>query len=104
MDIGFDHKNMGIERSDRRGGSGRPDWHALRERLLAGRAARLALGDAAQPRATLAWGSFDCSSARLVAAFGKGSAAVNPIASGDGNRGGGNEVPVAGSSTTGDRG
>ena len=64
------------------GGDSRPDWHGLRARLEAARAARLAL-DLAGVRVPVR-GSFDAGSARRVEAWDHGLSPVNPSASGNG--------------------
>jgi len=99
MDIGFDIPHQGQEAFQ-----GHLEWHGLRSRLFAARAARRALEAAACGGATVSGSSFDRGSARLLAGYGQILAAVNPTALGNGKPGGDKDSSVAGESRTGDRG
>jgi hypothetical protein len=63
-------------------GSARLDWHGLRTRLTAAHAVRAMIDVTAQSRALIEGGSFDRSSARALAVYGKtasdGLGGINP--------------------------
>ena len=99
MDIGFDFSQHGQDAAP-----GRLDWHGLRARLFAVRAARRALEAAASENRAIDGSSFDRGSARLLAGYGHVLAAVNPTALGNGKPSGDMNSSVAGESRTGGRG
>lgn len=99
MDIGFDFSQQGQDARH-----GRLEWHGLRARLFAARAARHALEAAARAAPAIGRGSFDCGSARLLAGYSQNLAAVNPNALGNRKPDGGKDSSVADVSRSGDRG
>lgn len=100
MDIAFDLPQTGQKCSDRAF-----EWHGLRARLFAARAARRAL----EPAGSMIGperdgGSFDRVSARVLAGYGQALARVNLNALGNCKPDGDMAVAVAGERTAGDRG
>jgi hypothetical protein len=80
MDIVFDRNSWTNDPAGRAGGFSRPlEWHGLRARLCAARAARRVLNAASAAREIAAEGSFDGVSARLLADYGPCLPAVNPV-------------------------
>jgi hypothetical protein len=105
MDIGFQWSGWrGAVPADGDGGyPGHPEWHELRARLFAARAARIALADL-RGGGAFGWGSFDSGCARRLAGLGPGLAHVNSTGLGEGNRGGSIDADLADPGTSGDRG
>lgn len=81
-----------------------PEWHALRSRLVAGRAAFRAIENNTNESPDGIVGSFDQASARALSQIGHGSDHVNQSRIDDGKPDGDIPVHVAGASMTGDRG
>jgi hypothetical protein len=82
------------------------DWHALHARLAAGYAVRPALERRNARGTTVAGGSFDSRSARMLAVFGRDLEArldaINSTALGSGNSNYDNDAAVAGAHAAGD--
>lgn len=106
MDIAFE-QNGWLQASALAGGandSPHPEWHALRQRLIASQQAWRALTARQSDDEKRACGSFDGKAARLVVTFASGLHPVNLIDSANRNPGGDILVAVAGTSRTGVRG
>jgi len=84
--------------------SAHPDWHGLRTRLFAVRAAHRALAGQAEAAAHEPAGSFDGAAAAAVVALRSSLEAVNPSSWGDGKSGADISAAIAGTTSTGDRG
>jgi hypothetical protein len=84
------------------------DWHRLRSRLAAARGADARWQQANPCNPALSVGSFDRSSARMLADYGieqgPGQDGVNSTALGRGNSRCGNDADIAGANSVGDRG
>lgn len=87
-----------------RGDCAHPDWHGLRARLFAGRAAHRALTGRYEGEVGAPAGSFDGAAAAAVFALRSAGEAVNPSSWGDGKSVTDNDAGVAGPTSTGDRG
>jgi len=86
------------------GACAHPDWHGLRARLFAGRAAHRALAGHCDRVAEAPAGSFDGAAAVAVLALRTANEAVNPSSWGDGKPAADKDAVVAGTTSTGDRG
>jgi len=82
----------------------RPDWHGLRARLFAVRAAQRALAGQGEGVASAPAGSFDGAAAAAVIALRSAGEAVNLSSWGDGKSATDKDAGVAGTTSTGDRG
>ena len=106
MVIEFDPEKWWQPPLDMRGlrDAGRPEWHALRARLLTAHEALRAFGSASALASHDPSGSFAHDAARALDAIRGGLAAVNPIDSGNSKPARPIEDDRAGESRTGDRG
>jgi hypothetical protein len=110
MDIAFDRDGWTARPGDGRAdASGRPDWPGLRARLWAARAAHHALRNKARAgtgaiQAAVQAGSFDRSSARMLADYGPGLIEVNPDSWANGKPVGARDSCVADETSLGERG
>jgi hypothetical protein len=102
MDIGFDQESWRV-RTEPQHGDG-IEWHALRARLDAAYAARIALTGGEERPASARCGSFDLDSARSVAAFGNALSGVNPSALGNGKSDPAMDAGAPGTTNGGGRG
>ena len=115
MDLGFNHDTWpGTWPDSGRGTGGRGgasadggsllDWHGLRARLLAARAARRALASAGNAGPCAAGASFDAQAARQLRGHGDCFTPVNPVSLTVRKTGADNVAAVVGETRTGDRG
>lgn len=105
MDIGFERKSWTEDPAGRAGAkTGTPEWHGLRARLTAARAARGALAEQHVTGDHAGGGSFDCASARALAGYGHSPTAVNPVFWADGKPVGPMDAAIAGQTSSDDRG
>jgi len=105
MDIGFDRESWANDPADRADGkTGSPEWHGLRARLSAARAARRVLVEEANVSGQPQAGSFDDSSARVLADYGQSQAIVNPVPWSDGKPPRTKDGALASGSHPGERG
>lgn len=105
MDIGFDRDSWTRDPARRAGvDSGSLEWHGLRARLSAARAAGLALVERSATGEASSVGSFDSLSARMLAEYSPHLHDVNPVFWANRKRNRTINAAVAGSNNPGDRG
>lgn len=105
MDIGFDRSSWAQDPAGRTdAGFGPLEWHGLRTRLCAARAAGRALAERNATGEVSSMGSFDSLSARVLAEYGPHLGGVNPVFWANRKRPPAINAAVAGTNNPGDRG